>query len=191
MRNRSTVVGFATIILLMSAAGAQGLSGTNTVDSGDIIDGTIKNVDLKAGSISGSRLLNSSVTSAKIADGKVKTPDLADAAVNSAKIADNTVNLNTDTNMTKGSTNVDFPSINAGTCSAPVALSSGSFTFRDDDAVAATADPDDWPTGLTFYTTNDSTGGLPGSSKVSVVACNVTGGSIDAPSTEFDWAQLP
>lgn len=63
---RATVVGFAILLVLMSAGAAQSLSGSNTVDSDDIINGTVasadikddsvKAVDIKANAITGSEL---------------------------------------------------------------------------------------------------------------------------------------
>lgn len=62
MRTRSTILGYVVLVLLLSAGTAQGLAGTNTVTSDDIVDGTISTLDLKTGAVSGSRILDNSVT---------------------------------------------------------------------------------------------------------------------------------
>jgi hypothetical protein len=49
----SVVVGFAFLVVLLSAGAAQSLSGTNTVDSGDIKNGTIVGADVSDNSLTG------------------------------------------------------------------------------------------------------------------------------------------
>jgi len=66
MRTRSTILGFATLIVLLTAGAAQSLSGSNTVFSDDIVDGTITTPDLKTGALSGSKILDNSVTGTDI-----------------------------------------------------------------------------------------------------------------------------
>lgn len=53
MSIRSSAIGLTAVVVLMSAGAAQSLSGTNTVDSGDIIDGQITSADVKNNSIYG------------------------------------------------------------------------------------------------------------------------------------------
>lgn len=66
MRTRSTIFGFAILIVLLTAGAAQSLSGSNTVFSDDIVDGTITTPDLKTGALSGSKILDNSVTGTDI-----------------------------------------------------------------------------------------------------------------------------
>lgn len=66
MRTRSTVVGYALLTVLLTAGAAQGLSGSNTVFSDDIVDGAIITPDLKTGAVSGSKILDNSVTGSDI-----------------------------------------------------------------------------------------------------------------------------
>lgn len=77
----ASLLGYTAMILILTAGAAQSLAGSNTVDSGDIIDGSIVTADLKANSITGSRVL----------DASLNTPDIKDGAINSAKLADNSV----------------------------------------------------------------------------------------------------
>lgn len=85
MRNyRSTVVGFAILIVLLSAGAAQSLSGSNTVFSDDIVDGTVRHADIKANSLGGSRLLDNSITGAKIRKNTVTGDDVNEASLNMA-----------------------------------------------------------------------------------------------------------
>lgn len=46
MSVRSSAVGLAAVVVLMTAGAAQSLSGTNTVDSGDIVDGQVTSADV-------------------------------------------------------------------------------------------------------------------------------------------------
>lgn len=60
------LLGYTALTVILTAGAAQSLSGTNTVDSGDIIDGTIGTPDLKTGSVSGTKILDNSVTGTDI-----------------------------------------------------------------------------------------------------------------------------
>jgi hypothetical protein len=82
MKNyRSTIIGFAVLVILLTAGAAQSLDGSNTVFGDDIVDGTITTPDLKVGSISGSRLLDSGITSSKIYDNTITGVDVNEATL--------------------------------------------------------------------------------------------------------------
>lgn len=53
MTRRSAILGYIVLIVLLSAGTAQSLSGSNTVDTGDIIDGQVYSTDIKNGTITG------------------------------------------------------------------------------------------------------------------------------------------
>jgi hypothetical protein len=72
----ASIVGYVVLVVILTAGAAQSLTGTNTVDSGDIIDGTINTRDLKAGSIAGSRLLNNGITGSKILNDSLTGADI-------------------------------------------------------------------------------------------------------------------
>ncbi len=205
MSKRSTVVGFAAIIVLMSAAAAQGLAGENTVDSGDIIDGTVKHADIKENTIGSSRMLDNSVHSVKISDGSIIAIDMADNAVTEPKIADNAVTnpqiadnaVNSANIVADGVTGADtagsgqhahnFPSIGVGICLSTNLVSAPIGGGYGDDAAVVTASSA-WPNGLSLHTENSGT--LLGASSVSLVACNVTNAAIDPPDTTFDYVLI-
>lgn len=75
---------FAALTVLLTAGTAQSLSGTNTVDSGDIIDGQVKYIDLKDGSVAGKKILDNSVTGTDINESTLKmdTAEGSDAVCN-------------------------------------------------------------------------------------------------------------
>jgi len=62
---------FAVAVMIAGTMSASALSGTNTVDSGDIVDGTITNADIKSDAILGSRVRNDSLTGADINEGSI------------------------------------------------------------------------------------------------------------------------
>jgi len=66
MNRRSVIVGFAALTVLLTAGTAQSLSGTNTVNSGDIINGQVAYVDLKDGAVTGKKVLDNSLASPDI-----------------------------------------------------------------------------------------------------------------------------
>lgn len=68
-------------------------SAAAAITSADIVDGTIRSVDIGSGEVKTSDIGNGHVTSAKIKDGNVMTTDLANNAVTSGKLADGAVTL--------------------------------------------------------------------------------------------------
>lgn len=69
MSKRATIIGFAVLVVLLTAGAAQGLSGTNTVLSDDIKDGEVKIADLADLSISTPKIRDRAVTAGKLACG--------------------------------------------------------------------------------------------------------------------------
>ena len=78
---RNNVLGFIAIFIALSGTAAASLPGTDTVDSGDIINGEVRNPDIRDGA----------VTSGKIGAGQVKSSDLAADSVTGANITDGSV----------------------------------------------------------------------------------------------------
>lgn len=74
MSKRSTIIGFALLVLLLTAGAAQGLSGSNTVFSDDIVDGTIITSDIKTGAVSSSRILDNGVTGSDTNEASLSFP---------------------------------------------------------------------------------------------------------------------
>lgn len=64
--HRSTIVGFAILIVLMGAGAAQGLAGSNTVFTDDIVDGQVAYSDIRDGAMTGKKILDNSVTGVDI-----------------------------------------------------------------------------------------------------------------------------
>jgi hypothetical protein len=81
-----SIVGYVLLTVILTAGAAQSLAGTNTVDSGDIVDGTISTPDLKTGALSGSKILDNSVTSADVANGSLTGVDIADGSLGAADV---------------------------------------------------------------------------------------------------------
>lgn len=65
MRNRSAIIGYVMLTLILTAGAAQGLAGTNTVTSDDIVNETIKSSDV----------LNNSLTTSDIQNGSLRQSD--------------------------------------------------------------------------------------------------------------------
>jgi len=86
MNTRSAIFGTTTLVVLLTAGAAQSLSGSNTVTSDDIVDGTITHADIKANSIGGSRFLDNSVTGGKILDNTITGADVNESTLAIHKI---------------------------------------------------------------------------------------------------------
>lgn len=84
---RANVLGFVAIFIALSGTAVASLPGTDTVDSGDIINGEVRNADIRDAAVTGDKiglgqvdspqLHGDSVTGAKIADGSVGAADVA------------------------------------------------------------------------------------------------------------------
>ncbi len=180
MKKRHVLALFAALTVLLTAGTAQSLSGSNTVDSGDIIDGQVKYVDLK----------NDAVRSKKIQDNAVTAPKLADKSVDSAAIVDGTITDADAGFVNKSTVTLDFAAFPADTCQTKT-ISSGSFTSRANDVVMVTA-PANWPEAVWMHTQNSSSPNPApfGSSAVSLVVCSpVALGALD--DMEFDIVTFP
>jgi hypothetical protein len=84
---RSNVVGYVAVFLALTGTAAA-LPGTNSVDSGDIINGQVKTGDVAVQAVTRGRLAPDSVTGGKVADGSVSGVDVADGSLGSADVAD-------------------------------------------------------------------------------------------------------
>lgn len=75
------VSGYMALVVLVTAGAAQGLAGSNTVYSDDIVNGQVGYGDLKDSAVGGRKILNGSVTGADLLDGGVTMADLAEDSV--------------------------------------------------------------------------------------------------------------
>jgi hypothetical protein len=91
MKKTHALFAFVSLIVLLTAGAAQSLSGTNTVDSGDIIDGQVKFADIKPDAITSSRIRTDAVGASEIRADQVGASELADDSVASANIINGTV----------------------------------------------------------------------------------------------------
>ncbi len=82
---RSNVVGYVAVFLALTATAAA-LPGTNTVDSGDIINGEVKTPDLALGAVNTGRLAPNAVTTGRVVDGGLVGADIAPNALTGAQI---------------------------------------------------------------------------------------------------------
>ena len=79
MSIRTSAIGLATVVVLMSAGAAQSLSGSNTVTSDDIVDGQITSADVKNNAIYGADIY----PGRRIVSAARAIPAFADAAYGS------------------------------------------------------------------------------------------------------------
>ena len=113
---RDNVVGYLGVFLALTGT-AVALPGTNTVDSGDIINGEVKRPDLAGSAINASKIADASVASPDLRDGGVAGADLATGAVNAAKVADGSLGA-ADINANQIQRRV------TGTCNEPEGITS-------------------------------------------------------------------
>lgn len=120
----ASIVGYVALIVILTAGAAQSLTGTNTVDSGDIIDGTIATPDLKTGSVSGSKILDNSIAGVDIAANAVGSSELAAGAVIAGKVGPDAVGENQIGPDEIGSSELDSNAVDAAEIAADAVGSS-------------------------------------------------------------------
>lgn len=140
------------------------VAGTNSVNSGAIVDGSVSSADLAdnsvgsadlaAGSVTGAKIANATITdvniaggsilSLSIADGTINTVDLANAAVTNAKLATGAVTAAKIAGNAVTSQEVDSSTVQlrvTGTCAAGNAIQSigqtGSVTCQSTSAAGS------------------------------------------------------
>jgi len=166
MRARSTLIGFATLIILLTAGAAQSLSGSNTVFTDDIVDGAVTTADIKANAVSGSRILDNAVTGADIAESTLH-PRLLTARVAKDSSTASVVlaaggNATSVERASTGVYTVHFGTTDVSTCSfhaTSQTVPATSFTTTaQDDAVAkmVTIGQSTGAVGVSFYGWNGS-----------------------------------
>jgi hypothetical protein len=80
--------GWALVLTVAALFGtAQALPRTNTVDSGDLLNGEVLRADIGGNAVNSAKVLNDSLTSTDIKDGTIASVDILDSSVTSADIA--------------------------------------------------------------------------------------------------------
>lgn len=77
----ASLVGYVVLTLILTAGAAQSLSGSNTVFTDDIVDGTVKSIDIKSDAILGSRIRNGTITGADVADNNLSGADVNESTL--------------------------------------------------------------------------------------------------------------
>ena len=88
----SPAMAVAFVALLAALSGtAVALPGSNTVDSGDLKRGAVKNADIARGAVTGSKIGSNAVTGSKIQNGTITGAKLANDTVTGALINESTL----------------------------------------------------------------------------------------------------
>ena len=82
------VIGYATAVALAIGGTATALPGTNTVDSGDIINGQVKTKDLAGSAVKSGKVLNNSLKGLDIKDGSLTGTEITDNSLTGADVTD-------------------------------------------------------------------------------------------------------
>lgn len=77
MKIRSAVIGYAALTVILTAGAAQGLAGTNTVTSDDVVNETLTSADVKNESLTSSDIKNESLRGSDILNGSLSGSDIA------------------------------------------------------------------------------------------------------------------
>jgi hypothetical protein len=77
----ASVVGYIVLTLILTAGAAQSLSGTNTVDTDDIIDGAVTTSDIRANAVTSSRIITGGVFGTDVADNSLKGVDIDESTL--------------------------------------------------------------------------------------------------------------
>jgi hypothetical protein len=85
------VIAALALFIALGTSAAFALPGKNTVNSGDVKNGTLKSADAKDGGLKGVDLKDGTVGGADLTDGSVGSADITDGSVGSADITDGSV----------------------------------------------------------------------------------------------------
>ena len=88
---RRHVVGYVAVFLAMTGS-AHALTGTNTVDSGDIVPSGVTTPDVALDAVTGVKIADGTLASADLLDRGVRLVDLRADAVDAAKVANGSLN---------------------------------------------------------------------------------------------------
>lgn len=122
MKNyRSTIIGFATLVVLLSAGAAQSLAGSNTVTSDDILDGSVTSADIKDQGILYADIKDGSMTGKKILDKSITSADIAQEAWHAVAAANGTVCQESTSTTGMFCADGDGPSVNWHNWGSPFA----------------------------------------------------------------------
>jgi hypothetical protein len=87
------VIGWLLVLGAVALVGtAQALPGTNTVDSGDIINGEVMRPDIGRNAVNSAKVANNSLTTADIKDETITAADIGPSAVGFSELGVNSVN---------------------------------------------------------------------------------------------------
>ena len=89
------VIGYATAVALAIGGTATALPGTNTVDSGDIINGQVKTKDLAGSAVKSGKVLNNSLKGLDIKDGSLTGTEITDNSLTGADVKESSLDLST------------------------------------------------------------------------------------------------
>ena len=114
VRRPSPAMAIAFIALLAALSGtAIALPGTNTVDSGDIKNGQVKNKDIGKNAVNGKKVKNGSIASADVKNGSLTGTDVKDNSLTGNDINEGTLGQVPSANSANSATTAGFAN-NAG-----------------------------------------------------------------------------
>ena len=134
-RRPSAALVVSMTALVMSISGvAVALPGTNTVNSGDIVNETVRGKDIRDGTIATSDIADSTIITSDIADGGVNAFDIAANAVGASELSTSGVTQGTQAQSAENSTNQK--TVTASCASGSVAIGASVLTFDTESGAA-------------------------------------------------------
>ena len=168
MRNRSAIIGYAMLTVILTAGAAQGLAGTNTVTSDDIVNESILSSDIKNEQIRSSDILNGQVS---LYDLSASVPNAYFAQVDSGGNLEGGTAFDSDREAT-GEYTVKFSGTDVRNCAwtGSEADFPGASSLVDHRYVVST-DADSSSTTVTVHITGTDTGVNPNASFALIGVC--------------------
>lgn len=160
---RGNIVGYVALFFALSAS-AYALPGTNTVDSGDIINGQVKSPDIGAGQVGRADLGTDSVNSAKVAANSLTGQDINELSLKGLVTGQARI-LNGSASVTSASNQLILTLPGWGNLKVVACSPSATPASR----FAATAFASSGPSG-TFWTTGGADGAVQSSFSPSTIA---------------------
>ncbi len=157
----------------------------------EVPDASVTTDKLADDAVTGPKLADSSVSAPEVVDGSIGAPEIGPNAVSSEVLANDSVDGGAvangslqaaDVASVRGVANLDFPTINAGSCQTLVIATGNAL---DNDLILITPGP----TMPGIVSVEGRQQGA-GSANIAVIACNHAGVNLNPAATSISWAVL-
>lgn len=153
----------------------------NAVTGAELADNSVSSTELADNSVGSSEVVDAALTAADLGPNSVTSEELANNSVDTGAVADGSLTA-TDVASVRGVANLDFPTINAGSCQVLQIATGNTLTG---DLILVTPGPT-----MPGIVSVEGRQANAGSANIAVIACNHAGVNLNPGATDISWAVL-